>query len=283
MKPETEAVNPRSRDIDLKNIQEILHIINEEDKSVAAAVAAVLPEAAALVELIVEKFAGGGRLIYIGAGTSGRIGVLDAAECPPTYGIAQNRIVAVMAGGANAVFNAAETAEDSEAGGKTALAELDVSARDVVVGLSASGRTPFVAGGLFFARERGAATAVVVCNKTSCLAEYADIAIKLLTGPEVISGSTRMKAATAQKMFVNMVSTAAMIKLGKVTGNFMTCMRPGNSKLLERAKFIIHNITGVPLREAEVSLRENDGNIRQTVNMLRNKKAGSVKAGNRDL
>lgn len=271
MNRSTESVNPRSRDIDLKSVPEILAIINAEDRTVADAVKQVLPEAARLVETIVEKLSAGGRLFYVGAGTSGRIGVMDAAECPPTYGVSCETVVAIIAGGAPAMMRAQETAEDDAESGKSEISAHEISAADIVVGLSASGRTAFVAGALAEARRRGAATAAVLCNDRGCVTKDADLVIALPTGPEVISGSTRMKAATAQKMVLNMVSTAAMIRLGKVTGNFMTSMNPGNRKLRDRARFIVGNITGIPEQEAEMLLERNQYNIRMAVDEFRRK------------
>lgn len=274
MNPDTEAVNPRSRDIDRKTLPEILRIINDEDHLVADAVKRVLPQGALLVERIAEKLAGGGRLFYVGAGTSGRIGVMDAAECPPTYGVSPDSIIALIAGGPEAVFRARETAEDNAGEGKALMEFHAVCGKDIVVGLSASGSTPFVAAALKEARARGAATAAVLCNAGGSVTENADLAIPLLTGPEVITGSTRMKAASAQKMFLNMVSTAVMIRLGKVTGNFMTSLKPRNKKLRERACFIVSSVTGVSQETSEKLLERNQYDVRETVNALRKRKHG---------
>ncbi len=271
MENSTESVNPRSRDIDLKSIPEILEIINREDHTVADAVAAVLPETASLVEVIAEKLAAGGRLFYVGAGTSGRIGVMDAAECPPTYGVPREQIVAIIAGGPGAMIRAAETAEDNRENGYETMNAQGLTANDVVVGISASGRTPFVEGALAAAKASCAATAAILCNQEGSITRDADIVIRLLTGPEVISGSTRMKAATAQKMLLNMISTTVMVKLGKVTGNFMSSMRPTNSKLRERAAFIVGNICGISDAEARELLATNDYDIRSAVNEYRRK------------
>jgi len=264
----TESVNQQSKDIDRRSIHEILKIINDNDKMVALAVENQLETIALATEAIVERLKRGGRLIYAGAGTSGRIGFMDAAECPPTYGIPEDRIVAVIAGGQKALVKAAENIEDSEREGRKDMEELGVCEKDAVVGLSASGRTPYVRGALSISKETGAFTAAVICNKEGTVLDYADVSICLLPGPEVISGSTRMKAGSAQKMVLNMLSTTAMIRLGHVTGNFMTEMRPTNSKLRERAVFIVGNVCGVNADRAENILRENDFNIKKTIHDL---------------
>ena len=264
----TESVNPQSKDIDRKTIPEILAIINDNDKTVAFTVEKQLGKIARAAEAIVERLQAGGRLIYVGAGTSGRIGFMDAAECPPTYGVPKDKIVALIAGGPNALVQAAEHSEDSESEGRADMQKIGVSEKDAVVGLSASGRTPYVRSALKVSRESGAFTAAVICNKTGTVLDYADVSICLLSGPEVISGSTRMKAGSAQKMVLNMLSTAAMIKLGHVTGNFMTDMRPTNRKLRQRAVFIVGNICGVDAQAAERELLKNGFDIKKTINDL---------------
>lgn len=269
----TESVNPRSRDIDLKSIPEILQIINEEDHLVADAVKQVLPQTVPLVEKIVEKLMKNGRLFYVGAGTSGRLGIMDAAECPPTYGVPKETIQAIMAGGQQAVFCAQEDAEDNVDAGKEQVNICNICEKDIVIGLSASGRTPFVAGALAEARRRGASTCAILCNQTGCVTENADFIISLLPGPEVIAGSTRMKAASAQKMFLNMLSTTVMIRLGKVTGNFMTSMNANNSKLRERACFIVSSITGRSEETSAKVLDKNRCNIREAINELGRKES----------
>ena len=273
----TESVNPESRDIDLKSTPEILKIINREDMGVPLAVRREIPRIAEAVESVVKSLRGRGRLIYYGAGTSGRIGVVDAAECAPTYGIAKERIFAVIAGGYDAMVTAAETAEDDFDSGARSAAENRVGPEDTVIGLSASGSTPFVTGALTESRKRGAATVGIVNNETGTVTDAAEIRIVLLTGPEVITGSTRMKAATAQKLTVNMISTAAMIRLGRVTGNFMTSMRPANEKLRRRAKFIVGSICMIGEDEAEAVLEKHDFNIRESVAELRNRAAEGAK------
>ena len=267
----TESVNPRSKDIDLKSIPEILNIINQEDMSVPLAVAKVIPEITKAVELVVKSLSGNGRLIYYGAGTSGRIGVVDAAECAPTYTISQDKVFAIIAGGYGAMVKAAETAEDEFDSGIQSIIDNNVTAEDTIIGLSASGNTPFVTGALQEARRRGASTVGIISNESGTVLDAADVKISLITGPEVITGSTRMKAATAQKLTVNMISTTSMIKLGRVTGNFMTAMRPTNTKLRKRAKFIVSSICDISEDEAAEVLEKHDFNIRESVNELRQK------------
>ena len=267
----TESVNPRSKDIDLKSIPEILNIINQEDMSVPLAVAKVIPEITKAVELVVKSLSGSGRLIYYGAGTSGRIGVVDAAECAPTYTIPQDKVFAIIAGGYGAMVKAAETAEDEFETGIQSIIDNNVTAEDTIIGLSASGNTPFVTGALQEARRRGAATVGIISNESGTVLDAADVKIPLITGPEVITGSTRMKAATAQKLTVNMISTTSMIKLGRVTGNFMTAMRPTNTKLRKRAKFIVSSTCDISEDEAGIVLEKHDFNIREAVKELRQK------------
>ena len=268
----TESINPKSRDIDLKSIPEILSVINEEDRIPQQAVKAALPEIARAVEAVEKSLRGRGRLIYYGAGTSGRIGVVDAAECAPTYGIPADRVFAVIAGGYGAMVKAAETAEDGFDDGVRSIIADQVGADDVIIGLSASGSTPFVTGALQEARRRGAVTVGIVNNAAGTVIEAAEIRIVLLTGPEVITGSTRMKAATAQKMTVNMISTCAMIRLGRVTGNFMTAMRASNVKLRKRAEFIVSSVCCVPEDDAATVLKKNHYDIRESISELRERK-----------
>jgi len=273
----TESVNTNSRNIDCKSISEILRIINTEDKQTSLAVGRALPEIAKAVELILERINAGGRMFYVGAGTSGRLGILDAAECPPTYGVSPETVQAIMAGGTAAFTKAVELAEDDDELGRAEIIKRGINAHDVVVGLSASGSTPFVRGALSAAKGAGAATVAVICNSKGTIPEHADVAIRLLTSPEVITGSTRMKAATAQKMTLNMLSTTVMIKLGKVTGNFMTNMRPTNGKLKERAIFIVQNVCDRSAITAKKVLKNNNYNIQKTINKLRILKLGADK------
>ena len=265
----TESVNPNSRDIDLKSIPEILTIINNEDMLVPLAVQKALPQIAQAVEAVKNSLESGGRLIYYGAGTSGRIGVVDAAECAPTYTISQEKVFAIIAGGYGAMVKAHETAEDEFDKGIQSIIDNNVNELDTIIGLSASGNTPFVTGALQEAQRRGAVTVGIINNPEGTVLDASDIKITLLTGPEVITGSTRMKAATAQKLTVNMISTASMVKLGRVTGNFMTAMRPTNDKLRKRARFIVGTICDISEDAAGEVLEKHNYNIRESVNELR--------------
>lgn len=288
----TEQVNERTRDLDRLDALAIVTLMNEEDGKVATAVSQILPQIARAVDVIVEALEAGRRLIYIGAGTSGRLGVLDASECPPTFGIDPAVVIALIAGGESAMFHAAEGAEDDERAGETDLLRAGLSCGDVVVGISASGRTPYVAGALRLARVTGCQTVAVCCNKGSLLGGMADIPLEVDTGPEVLGGSTRLKAGTAQKMILNALSTAAMVRMGKVYGNLMVDMVPSNAKLVERACRILMKAasvdreqallllqmagnrtkvalvmarTGLSLTEAERRLRESGGHVRAAV------------------
>lgn len=241
----TEQANPATVGIDRLETMEMLRVINNEDQKVAQAVAREIPHVAAAVDRIVAAFHKGGRLIYIGAGTSGRLGVLDAAECVPTFGVEIGMVIGLIAGGERALKEAAEGAEDQPGEVVKQLQAINLQAADVVIGLAASGRTPCVVAGLAYARAIGAVTVAVSCTPASAVAAAAELAITPLVGPEVITGSTRMKAGTAQKMVLNMLSTAAMVHLGKVYGNLMVDVRPTNHKLVERAKRIVATATGV--------------------------------------
>lgn len=250
----SESRNPRTVDIDLLPIPALLERINDEDSGVAAAVRAELPAIARAVERIEAAFRAGGRLIYIGAGTSGRLGVLDASECPPTFSVPPETVIGLIAGGDRALREAIEGAEDDAAQGAADLAAIAVSARDVVVGIAVSGQTPYVIGAIDHARATGAATVALVCNPESDLARRADIAITPVVGPEVLAGSTRLKSGTAQKMVLNMLSTAAMIRIGKTYQNLMVDLSISNRKLATRAVGILCEITGLPEDAAEALL-----------------------------
>lgn len=213
---------------------DILTLINKEDQKVALAVQAALPQLAPLVDAVASAIAKGGRLFYIGAGTSGRLGVVDASECPPTYGVDYNTVIGIIAGGDEAIRKAVEFAEDDTHQAWIDLQSYHISERDVVVGISASGKTPYVLGGIQAAKAAGIQTACIVCNPSSVIAQACDFPIEVITGPEVVVGSTRMKAGTAQKMLLNMLTTAVMIRLGKVKGNKMVDMKIANHKLIER-------------------------------------------------
>lgn len=267
----TEQINPASRTIDAESVRGILAIINKEDARVHAAVRDELPAIARAVTLIERAFRAGGRLIYVGAGTSGRLGVVDASECPPTFGTPPGMVIGIIAGGPKAMFKSQEGVEDSEAKGALAVRTKKVSRHDVVCGIAASARTPFVLGALREARARGAKTLFVTTNPRSVLRKNGvrvDVAICPVVGPEVIMGSTRMKSGTAQKLVLNMLTTAAMIRLGKVYGNLMVDLQTTNRKLTERAKRIVSMVTGVGYEEAERVLADADGHVKTALVMI---------------
>jgi N-acetylmuramic acid 6-phosphate etherase len=247
----TEHRNPSTVKIDRVSIPEALKMINREDKKVAKAVELEIPKIAKAVETVVKAFKKGGRLIYVGAGTSGRIGVIDAAECPPTFGTSPRMVQALIAGGRRAMFRAVEGAEDDMKAGVKDVKRLRVSERDVVIGLSASGRAPYVAGALKEARRRGAGTIVVATVPNPRIGQYADIVITPIVGPEAIAGSTRMKAGTAEKMVLNMISTVSMVRIGKVYTNLMIDIKPLSVKLRSRARRLLRFFSGVSSEEAE--------------------------------
>lgn len=251
----TEQQNPNTLSLDEMSALEIARAINHEDQSVAIAVKKALPQIAKAIDLVAESLREGGRLIYVGAGTSGRLGALDASEIPPTFGINQKRIQHVIAGGEKALHSAVEDEEDSLNLGKKDIARRKPGKRDVVIGIAASGRTPYTVAALKYARKKGANTVAVVCNHNSALEQAADLAIVIDIGPEVLSGSTRMKAGTAQKLVLNMISTGAMVRLGYVYGNLMVNVQPRNEKLRERSLAIIEKTTGVPRNEASKALK----------------------------
>ncbi len=263
----TEARNPRTMAIDKMSTYDMMKTINEEDQTVPAAVATQLSEIAKVVDLAAASLEKGGHLIYVGAGTSGRLGVVDASECPPTFGVDYNLVRGIIAGGDSAMFRAVEGAEDNEALGAAAIEENGVLPGDVVVGLSAAGRAPFVLGALKKAREIGAIPVGITCNPQSLMAPLCDVTIAPYVGPEVISGSTRLKAGTAQKLILNMISTGTMIKTGKVMGNLMINVRPSNEKLKERAARILMQISGCD-HDTAVSLLAEYGDIRAALRSL---------------
>lgn len=267
----TEERNETTMRIDRMNSLELARRINEEDRKVPAAIAEVLPEIASAIDEISLRLRRGGRLIYVGAGTSGRLGVLDAAECPPTYGVSASLVQGVLAGGREAMFEASEGAEDSFSLGAEDLARRRVGASDAVVGIAASGRTPYVLGALELARAQGALTIALTCNRGSRITEFADIAIAPVVGPEVVAGSTRMKAGTAQKLVLNMLSTGAMIKLGKVYGNLMVDVKASNQKLKERARRIVAEATGADRSACEAALEEAEYNAKLAIFMILSK------------
>lgn len=265
----TEQRNQRTTHIDTLPTLDMIRLINEEDRKVAEAVGAEAEHIAAAVDVIAGQLKEGGRLIYSGCGTSGRLGILDAVECPPTYSTDPDLVVGLIAGGMPAIFKAVEGAEDDENQGKVDLENLNFTARDVLVGIAASGRTPYVLGGMAYAKSLGAHVIGISCNPGSKVAQEAEIAITPTPGPEVVTGSTRMKAGTAQKMVLNMLSTGAMIKLGKVYGNLMVDVRATNEKLVERCKGIVCQATGVDRDTATRTLESCDYRAKVAIVMLK--------------
>jgi N-acetylmuramic acid 6-phosphate etherase len=246
----SEGRNPRSMDIDLLPTIDVLREINAEDQGVPAAVEKVLPDIAAAVDVIVRAFRAGARLVYIGAGTSGRLGVLDASECPPTFSVPEGMVVGLIAGGVQALTQAIEGAEDDPEQGRQALVDIGLTVDDVVVGIAVSGRTPYVIGALNYARQLGAKTVALSCNPGSAIAAIADIAISPVVGPEILTGSTRLKSGTAQKLVLNMLTTASMIRIGKSYQNLMVDLNASNRKLVVRAARIVMQATGCTADEA---------------------------------
>ena len=261
----TEQLNPNSNNLDTLTTSELINVINREDAKVHEAVACVSPKIAEFVDVLVANMRRGGRLIYLGAGTSGRLGVLDAVECPPTFSTPDSLVVGLIAGGERAMYKAVEGAEDSEECGRRELASLDLSPTDTVVGVAASGRTPYVMGALAYARCEGVTTAAVCCNLSTPVGELADFPIEVDVGPEILTGSTRMKAGTAQKMILNMISTAAMVKLGKTFRNLMVDVKATNAKLKARGVRIITMATGASVETAQRLLQEADGDVKTAI------------------
>ena len=266
----TESRNERTENLDLMTVAEILKAMNDEDASIPNAVAANLPAIEQAVDRIVEARRNNGRLIYLGAGTSGRIGLLDAVECPPTFGTDPDEVIGIIAGGENAFVKAVEGAEDNPSLAAEDLDSIALTRNDVVVGLAASGRTPYVIGGLIHARSIGAATIAVSCNLGAEISTHADITIELATGPEVLTGSTRLKAGTATKLVCNMLSTVSMIRTGKVFHNLMVDVRPTNEKLVERARRIVQAATGATYQDADITLGAAGGHAKTAIVMLLN-------------
>ncbi len=266
----TEQRNPVSQEIDLQTTDSILRIINSEDTRVALAVEKEIPYIAQAVDIIVDTFRKGGRLLYFGAGTSGRLGVVDAAECPPTFGTPPEMVVGLIAGGEAAMFKAQEGAEDSPENARRDIDAQNVSAKDVVCGIAASRRTPYVVAAVARARELGAKTLYVTTNPRSSFDLDVDVAICPEVGPEVIMGSTRMKSGTAQKLVLNMLTTAAMVKLGKVYENMMVDLQLTNAKLVERSKRIISMVTGADYDTAAEFLEKSGGHVKTAIVMIAN-------------
>ena len=289
----TEQRNPNTYQIDELQTADVLKIINQEDKKVAAAVNKIIPKIQQVIDRIAPRMKKGGRLFYVGAGTSGRLGILDAVECKPTFSVSPERVIGILAGGEKAMFRSQEDIEDNAELGAEKIRSYEISPNDCVVGIAASGKTPFVIGAVEAARKEGAFTAALVCNQDSALAAAAEMGMAVIVGPEVVTGSTRMKAGTAQKMILNMISTTVMIKQGKVYSNLMVDLQPTNDKLRSRAQNIFKIITaaenqiaaeylkranyelkeavimyekGVELKEAQKLLAENDGVLKKVIN-----------------
>ncbi len=263
----TESRNPRTREIDLAPTERILEMMNDEDRGVADAVRRAIPEVARAVDLVADAFARGGRLFYIGAGTSGRLGILDASECPPTFGVGPELVQGIIAGGRETVFRSREGVEDVESAGIEDIATAGVGGNDVVAGIAASRRTPYVLSALAEAKRRGARTVFICCNDGAD--PGVDVVITVIPGPEALTGSTRLKAGTAQKMVLNMITTASMVKLGKVYENLMVDVRPNSAKLVERGKGILMMLTGLSYDEATRVDETADRNVKVAVVMER--------------
>ena len=266
---ETEARNPRTTELDTLSPAELVAALHRENHTVAEAVQAILPDIARAVELIAARWERGGRLLYVGAGTSGRLGVLDASECPPTFGTPPEQVQGIIAGGLPALTTSIEGAEDDTAAGAEAIVMRNVNAADVVVGIAASGRTPYVIGALSAARTAGAATVALVNVLSAEMARYADLTLAAVTGPEPLTGSTRLLAGTAQKMVLNLLTTATMVRTGKVYGNLMVDVRATNAKLRDRAVRIVMTAAQVERSAAETALLSADGQARTAIVMLR--------------
>lgn len=265
----TETRNSKTINIDNMSTRDIINTINEEDMTIAQKVQEVLPSVETAVEMTYHALKRGGKLFYVGAGTSGRIGVLDAVECPPTFSTSPELVQAVIAGGEGAFVEAVEGAEDDPSLGAEDLKERQLTELDVVVGIAASGRTPYVAGAMAYAKEIGAKTISLSSNEDAVISEHADVKIEVNTGPEVLTGSTRMKAASAHKMILSMITTSSMIKIGKVYENLMVDLKVSNNKLKERAKSIVSTITGVSYEKAEDVLAVTDYDVKPAIVMIK--------------
>ncbi len=261
----TESRNPLSESIDTLSAAEIVALMSVEDEKVVAAVRAESIAIATAIEWTAERFGRGGRLIYVGAGTSGRLGVLDASECPPTFSTLPAMVIGLIAGGHSALIRAIEGAEDDPAGGVTDIVALDVNRDDLVIGIASSGRTPYVLGAMREAKTRNAATVGIACNRPSSLGREVDLEIAILVGPEVIAGSTRLKAGTATKMVLNMITTGAMVRIGKTLGNRMVDLLPTNEKLRIRTRRMLSELAGLPETEAAVLLESCGGSLKRAI------------------
>ncbi|MDQ0630629.1 N-acetylmuramic acid 6-phosphate etherase [Pantoea agglomerans] len=264
----TEGRNPASQNIDELSTEAMLRVINDEDKKVALAVEAIVPQIAAAVDAICAAFQAGGRLIYCGAGTSGRLGILDASECPPTFGTPREQVIGLIAGGHTAILQAVENAEDNREQGAQDLKDIRFSRHDVLVGIAASGRTPYVLGALAYANELGATTVSLTCNPGSAMSQVAAIALTPVVGPEVVTGSSRMKAGTAQKLVLNMLTTGSMIRSGKVYGNLMVDVEATNQKLVQRQVNIVMQATDCGEAMASAALTACGGHCKTAILMV---------------
>lgn len=258
------------RQLDQFSIMELLEAINREDQTVPAAISRSLPQIEKAVQVILERMQNGGRLFYVGAGTSGRLGIVDASELPPTYGLEHGRVIGLIAGGDSAIRKAVEFAEDDPEQGWKDLEAHSISDKDVVLGIAASGTTPYVTGALSIAGKNGIATIALTCNPDSPVAAAAETAIEVIVGPEVVTGSTRMKAGTAQKLVLNMISTSVMIKLGRVKGNKMVDMQLTNNKLVDRGTRMVMDALGIPAEEANTLLLRH-GSVRKAIDAVKNR------------
>ena len=264
----TEGRNPASQNIDELSTEAMLRVINDEDKKVALAVEAIVPQIATAVDAICAAFRAGGRLIYCGAGTSGRLGILDASECPPTFGTPREQVIGLIAGGHTAILQAVENAEDNREQGAQDLKDIHFSRHDVLVGIAASGRTPYVLGALVYANELGATTVALSCNPGSAMSQVAAIALTPVVGPEVVTGSSRMKAGTAQKLVLNMLTTGSMIRSGKVYGNLMVDVEATNQKLVQRQVNIVMQATDCDDATARAALTGCGGHCKTAILMV---------------
>lgn len=265
----SEQSNMNTRDIDIKSTEEILKLINSEDQKVADAVSKALPSIAKAVDIITEAFNNGGRLFYAGAGTSGRLGIVDASECPPTFGTDPDMVQGIIAGGEKAIVGYVEGAEDDEFLGAQDVEKYGINYRDVLVGISASGRAPYIRGAMRNAKQIGAKVIGISNNIASPMSQHTDVMIEVPVGPEAIYGSTRMKSGTAQKMVLNMLSTASMVKIGKVYDNFMVDMMPLNNKLISRAKRMIAMTTEASPEQVEKVFHESGGHVKTAIVMIK--------------
>ncbi|WP_047833465.1 MULTISPECIES: N-acetylmuramic acid 6-phosphate etherase [Robinsoniella] len=264
----TEMRNAKTMALDEMTPLEIITIMNHEDEGVAKVVKRALPEVAKVIEWTTKSLQTGGRIVYIGAGTSGRLGILDASECPPTFGVSYDCVVGIIAGGKEAFIKAAEGAEDNPGLGRDDLIHIHLTSKDTVIGIAASGRTPYVLGAMAYAKETGCRTVAIVCNENMEMSRAADIGIELLTGPEILTGSTRLKAGTAEKMVLNMISTASMVGIGKVYENLMVDVQQTNEKLVCRAENIVMEAVNCSREDAKEALREADGDAKLAITRM---------------